>query len=146
MRSPAIEVVQRLDRLEVRTSELALRLNRVEAMLGIAKSRIQASDEQVPPIDRSIFFLHLPATTEACLLREGVDDLRKLTALTPDDLMRFKRFGWRSLDFIEKKLNELGLQLKPVPANRLSFFGWEKQKWESKDKKTKRRSSTRSNE
>lgn len=47
-----------------------------------------------------------------CLKRNGINTVGELTQLTPEEMMKFKNLGRKSLKEVIQKLNEIGLSLK----------------------------------
>ena len=56
--------------------------------------------------------LELSFRTAGCLQRAGIEYIYELVTWTPEDLLRTKHFGRKSLNEIKELLNEKGLSLK----------------------------------
>jgi DNA-directed RNA polymerase subunit alpha len=70
-------------------------------------------DEKEKVLEMSIDELELSVRSYNCLKRAGINTVEELTNRTPDDMMKVRNLGRKSLEEVLQKLNELGLQLKP---------------------------------
>ncbi len=70
-------------------------------------------DEKEKVLEMSIDELELSVRSYNCLKRAGINTVEELTNRTPDDMMKVRNLGRKSLDEVLLKLNELGLELKP---------------------------------
>ena len=61
----------------------------------------------------SIEDLELSVRSFNCLKRAGINTVEQLTNKTPDDMMKVRNLGKKSLDEVLLKLKELGLSLSP---------------------------------
>ena len=61
----------------------------------------------------SIDELELSVRSYNCLKRAGINTVQELINKTPDDMMKVRNLGKKSLDEVLAKLNELGLKLSP---------------------------------
>ena len=52
-------------------------------------------------------------TWQISLKRAGINTVEELTNRTPEDMMKVRNLGRKSLDEVLKKLEELGLSLSP---------------------------------
>ena len=66
--------------------------------------------EKVP--EMSIDELELSVRSYNCLKRAGINTVEELTNKTPDDMMKVRNLGRKSLDEVYAKLKELGLSLR----------------------------------
>ncbi len=69
-------------------------------------------DEKEKVLEMSIDELELSVRSYNCLKRAGINTVEELTNRTPDDMMKVRNLGRKSLEEVLQKLNELGLQLK----------------------------------
>lgn len=70
-------------------------------------------DKKEKVLEMSIDELELSVRSYNCLKRAGIDTVEKLTNKTPEDMMKVRNLGRKSLDEVLAKLKELGLQLNP---------------------------------
>ncbi|MBR4966172.1 MAG: DNA-directed RNA polymerase subunit alpha [Lachnospiraceae bacterium] len=70
-------------------------------------------DQKEKVLEMSIDELELSVRSYNCLKRAGIDTVEKLTNKTPEDMMKVRNLGRKSLDEVLAKLKELGLQLNP---------------------------------
>ena len=75
------------------------------------------SDEKVKVLEMSIDELELSVRSYNCLKRAGINTVEELTNKTPEDMMKVRNLGRKSLDEVLAKLKELGLQLNPSDEN-----------------------------
>ena len=61
----------------------------------------------------SIDELELSVRSYNCLKRANINTVEELINKTPDEMMKVRNLGRKSLDEVLAKLNELGLSLKP---------------------------------
>jgi DNA-directed RNA polymerase subunit alpha len=62
-------------------------------------------------MEMSIDELELSVRSYNCLKRAGINTVQELTNKTPDEMMRVRNLGRKSLEEVLAKLKELGLQL-----------------------------------
>ncbi|PKM53457.1 MAG: DNA-directed RNA polymerase subunit alpha, partial [Firmicutes bacterium HGW-Firmicutes-5] len=70
-------------------------------------------DEKEKVLEMSIDELELSVRSYNCLKRAGINTVEELTNRTPDDMMKVRNLGRKSLEEVLAKLQELGLQLRP---------------------------------
>ena len=70
-------------------------------------------DEKEKVLEMSIDELELSVRSYNCLKRAGINTVQELTNRTPEDMMKVRNLGRKSLDEVLAKLKELGLQLNP---------------------------------
>ena len=68
-------------------------------------------DTTEKPVDISIDELELSVRSYNCLKRAGINTVAELIAKTPEDMMKVRNLGRKSLDEVLAKLKELGLSL-----------------------------------
>ena len=71
-------------------------------------------DQKEKVLEMSIDELELSVRSYNCLKRAGINTVEELTNKTPDDMMKVRNLGRKSLDEVLAKLKELGLQLNPM--------------------------------
>ncbi len=70
-------------------------------------------DEKEKVLEMSIDELELSVRSYNCLKRAGINTVEELTNKTPEDMMKVRNLGRKSLEEVLAKLKELGLQLSP---------------------------------
>ena len=70
-------------------------------------------DEKEKVLEMSIDELELSVRSYNCLKRAGIKTVEELTNKTPEDMMKVRNLGRKSLEEVLAKLKELGLQLNP---------------------------------
>ena len=70
-------------------------------------------DEKEKVLEMSIDELELSVRSYNCLKRAGINTVEELTNKTPEDMMKVRNLGRKSLEEVLAKLKELGLQLRP---------------------------------
>lgn len=70
-------------------------------------------NEKVKVLEMNIDELELSVRSYNCLKRAGINTVEELTNRTPDDMMKVRNLGKKSLEEVLNKLKELGLQLQP---------------------------------
>ena len=79
-----------------------------------AEVMIENEDDQKEKVlEMSIDELELSVRSYNCLKRAGINTVEELTNKTPEDMMKVRNLGRKSLDEVLAKLKELGLQLNP---------------------------------
>ena len=61
----------------------------------------------------SIDELELSVRSYNCLKRAGINTVQELVGKTPEEMMKVRNLGKKSLDEVLAKLKDLGLQLSP---------------------------------
>ena len=74
-------------------------------------------DEKEKVLEMSIDELELSVRSYNCLKRAGINTVQELTNKTPEDMMKVRNLGRKSLEEVLAKLKELGLQLNPSEEN-----------------------------
>ncbi len=70
-------------------------------------------NEKEKVLEMSIDELELSVRSYNCLKRAGINTVEELTNRTPEDMMKVRNLGRKSLEEVLAKLQELGLALKP---------------------------------
>lgn len=75
---------------------------------------IELTEEEIElsRLSQSINELDFSVRTHNCLMRAGIKTLSQIVQLKPDDLLRVRNFGRKSLREVINKLNEMGYQLR----------------------------------
>ncbi len=68
-------------------------------------------DEKVKALEMSIDELELSVRSFNCLKRAGINTVEELISKTPEDMMKVRNLGRKSLEEVLEKLKELGLSL-----------------------------------
>ena len=99
---------------KVLSEHLKLFINLSEAAQGASVINEKADDEAQKIMDMSIDDLELSVRSYNCLKRAGINTVSELTNKTPDEMMKVRNLGRKSLDEVLAKLKELGLELSPA--------------------------------
>ena len=75
------------------------------------------NDEREKVLEMSIDELELSVRSFNCLKRAGINTVEELTSKTPDDMMKVRNLGRKSLEEVLEKLKELGLSLRTGERN-----------------------------
>ncbi|MDO4490152.1 MAG: DNA-directed RNA polymerase subunit alpha [Lachnospiraceae bacterium] len=79
-----------------------------------AEVMIEVQDDQKGKVlEMNIDELELSVRSYNCLKRAGINTVEELCNKTPDDMMKVRNLGRKSLEEVLAKLKELGLQLSP---------------------------------
>ena len=70
------------------------------------------SDTKGKVLEMNIDELELSVRSYNCLKRAGINTVEELCNKTPDDMMKVRNLGRKSLEEVLSKLNELGLALR----------------------------------
>ena len=70
------------------------------------------NDEKEKVLEMNIDELELSVRSYNCLKRAGINTVEELINKSPEDMMKVRNLGKKSLDEVLEKLNELDLQLK----------------------------------
>ena len=77
-----------------------------------AEVMIEKEDNaQAKVLEMNIDELELSVRSYNCLKRAGINTVEELTNRTPEDMMKVRNLGRKSLEEVLAKLKELGLQL-----------------------------------
>ncbi len=71
----------------------------------------QEEDEKVKALEMNIDELELSVRSFNCLKRAGINTVEELISKTPEDMMKVRNLGRKSLEEVLEKLKELGLSL-----------------------------------
>ncbi|AOY75076.1 DNA-directed RNA polymerase subunit alpha [Clostridium formicaceticum] len=70
-------------------------------------------DKKEKMLEMTIEELDLSVRSYNCLKRAGINTVQELTMKSEEDMMKVRNLGKKSLEEVQKKLEELGLGLKP---------------------------------
>ncbi len=98
---------------KVLSEHLKLFINLSEVGTGAVVINEKENDEKEKVLEMSIDELELSVRSYNCLKRAGINTVEELTNKTPEDMMKVRNLGRKSLDEVLAKLKELGLQLNP---------------------------------
>ena len=73
----------------------------------------KADDAKEKVLEMNIDELELSVRSFNCLKRAGINTVEELTNRTPEDMMKVRNLGRKSLEEVFQKLEELGFALKP---------------------------------
>ena len=96
---------------KVLSEHLSLFINLSEVATS-AEIMIEKEDNaQAKVLEMNIDELELSVRSFNCLKRAGINTVEELTSKTPDDMMKVRNLGRKSLEEVLNKLKELGLSL-----------------------------------
>ena len=78
----------------------------------LSKKDAKSSSDDI--LDMSIEELELSVRSFNCLKRAGINSVQELVAKTPDEMMKVRNLGKKSLDEVLATLKDLGLSLSPA--------------------------------
>ena len=96
---------------KVLSEHLSLFINLSENAKNAEIMTVKEEDEQKKVLVMSIDELELSVRSYNCLKRAGINTVEELTNKTPDEMMKVRNLGRKSLEEVLNKLKELGLQL-----------------------------------
>ena len=70
------------------------------------------NNEKEKVLEMNIDELELSVRSYNCLKRAGINTVEELISKSPEDMMKVRNLGKKSLDEVLEKLKELNLQLK----------------------------------
>jgi DNA-directed RNA polymerase subunit alpha len=74
---------------------------------------VKEDNEKEKVLEMNIDELELSVRSYNCLKRAGINTVEELISRTPEDMMKVRNLGRKSLDEVLAKLKELGLELNP---------------------------------
>ena len=75
-------------------------------------NRKKEEDKKEKALEMTIEELDLSVRSYNCLKRAGINTVQELAGKSMDDMMKVRNLGKKSLEEVERKLNELGLNLR----------------------------------
>jgi DNA-directed RNA polymerase subunit alpha len=97
---------------KVMSEHLQLFVNLTENAINAEVMAASPSDKDSKAIAMTIDELELSVRSFNCLKRAGINTVEELTNKTPDEMMKVRNLGKKSLDEVFAKLDELGLNLR----------------------------------
>ena len=97
---------------KVLSEHLNLFVNLSEAAQDLSVIAEKPDDTTGKTLEMSIDELELSVRSFNCLKRAGINTVAELCDKTPDDMMKVRNLGRKSMEEVEQKLQELGLSLK----------------------------------
>lgn len=98
---------------KVLNEHLNLFIDLSEVAVNAAVIVEKEENEKVKVLEMNIDELELSVRSYNCLKRAGINTVEELTNKTPEDMMKVRNLGKKSLEEVLNKLKELGLQLQP---------------------------------
>ena len=97
---------------KVLSEHLNLFVNLSEAAQDLSVIADKPDDTTGKTLEMSIDELELSVRSYNCLKRAGINTVAELCDKSPDDMMKVRNLGRKSMEEVEQKLGELGLSLK----------------------------------
>lgn len=98
---------------KVLNAHLALFIDLSESAQKAEVMNEKQADDKEKVLEMSIDELELSVRSYNCLKRAGINTVQELTNKTPEDMMKVRNLGRKSLEEVLGKLKELNLQLNP---------------------------------
>lgn len=89
---------------------------------GIELGEAPVQETQSSDLQRPITILNLPARSQNCLQREGIETIGQLILRSEADLLDIRNFGAKSIEDVKDELAKLDLRLKDSPAGFMSGY------------------------
>ncbi len=99
---------------KVLSEHLNLFVNLSEAAQDLSVIADKPADTTGKTLEMSIDDLELSVRSYNCLKRAGINTVAELCDKSPDDMMKVRNLGRKSMEEVEQKLGELGLSLRLV--------------------------------
>jgi DNA-directed RNA polymerase subunit alpha len=96
---------------KVLSEHLSLFINLSESAKNAEVMVVKEDDQKEKALVMSIDELELSVRSYNCLKRAGINTVEELTNKTPEEMMKVRNLGKKSLDEVLIKLEELGLAL-----------------------------------
>ena len=97
----------------VLSEHLSLFVNLSETAQKVEIMSEQEDNEKEKVLEMNIDELELSVRSYNCLKRAGINTVEELCNRTPEDMMKVRNLGRKSLEEVLAKLKELGLELNP---------------------------------
>lgn len=97
---------------KVLSEHLSLFIDLSESAGKVEVMSEKKNDEKEKVLEMNIDELELSVRSYNCLKRAGINTVEELINKSPEDMMKVRNLGKKSLDEVLEKLNELDLQLK----------------------------------
>ena len=98
---------------KVLDEHLLLFVNLTETARSVEVMSEKEDNEKEKVLEMNIDELELSVRSYNCLKRAGINTVQELTDKTPEEMMKVRNLGRKSLEEVHAKLKELGLSLKP---------------------------------
>ncbi|MDO4633082.1 MAG: DNA-directed RNA polymerase subunit alpha [Eubacteriales bacterium] len=98
---------------KVLSEHLNLFIDLSESAKSLEIMTVQENDDTEKVLEMSIDELELSVRSYNCLKRAGINTVAELCNRTPEDMMKVRNLGRKSLEEVLAKLKELGLSLNP---------------------------------
>ena len=98
---------------KVLSAHLSLFVDLSENAKSVEVLSVQEDNEKEKVMEMNIDELELSVRSYNCLKRAGINTVEELCSKTPEDMMKVRNLGRKSLEEVLAKLKELGLQLNP---------------------------------
>ena len=98
---------------KVLSEHLSLFVDLSENAKSVEVMSVQEDNEKEKVMEMNIDELELSVRSYNCLKRAGINTVEELCNKTPEDMMKVRNLGAKSLEEVLAKLKELGLQLNP---------------------------------
>lgn len=98
---------------KVLNEHLSLFVDLSENAKSVEVMSVQEDNEKEKVMEMNIDELELSVRSYNCLKRAGINTVEELCNKTPEDMMKVRNLGRKSLEEVLAKLKELGLQLNP---------------------------------
>ena len=99
---------------KVLSEHLNLFVNLSEAAQDLSVIADKPDDTTGKTLEMSIDELELSVRSYNCLKRAGINTVAELCDKSPDDMMKVRNLGRKSMEEVEQKLQELGLSLRMI--------------------------------
>jgi len=99
---------------KVLSEHLNLFVNLSDAAQDLSVIADKPDDTTGKTLEMSIDELELSVRSYNCLKRAGINTVAELCDKSPDDMMKVRNLGRKSMEEVEQKLSELGLSLRMV--------------------------------
>ncbi|MDD6038812.1 MAG: DNA-directed RNA polymerase subunit alpha [bacterium] len=96
---------------KVLSEHLSLFIDLSDAAINVDVMVEKEDNAQAKVLEMNIDELELSVRSYNCLKRAGINTVEELTNRTPEDMMKVRNLGRKSLEEVLAKLKELGLQL-----------------------------------
>jgi DNA-directed RNA polymerase subunit alpha len=97
---------------KVLSEHLSLFIDLSESARKVEVMSEKKNDEKEKVLEMNIDELELSVRSYNCLKRAGINTVEELISKSPEDMMKVRNLGKKSLDEVLEKLKELNLQLK----------------------------------
>ncbi len=91
-------------------------INLSESAKTVEVMAVKKEDDKFMALEMNIDELELSVRSYNCLKRAGINTVQELTNRTPDEMMKVRNLGRKSLEEVLAKLKELGLSLNTGDA------------------------------